>query len=238
MEAFEILTSESQERMLAIVAPDRLADVRAVCERWGLASAVIATLVPGGMLTIRHGGDVVAQVPASSLADDGPEYERPMAPDDVAETARGSRVHAVRGRPARGARRRALLAEHRQQALGVRAVRLARPGADRRVGRLRRRRRPRPGHAQGLGAVERRQGPVRPSRSVPGRGARRRRGRAERRGHRSQTARDHELHELRQPRATGRDVAVRRGDPRDARRVPGVRHAGDRRQRQLLQRVG
>ena len=86
MEAFEILTSESQERMLAIVAPDRLADVRAVCERWGLASAVIATLVPGGMLTIRHGADVVAQVPASSLADDGPEYERPMAPDDVAET--------------------------------------------------------------------------------------------------------------------------------------------------------
>ena len=86
MEAFEILTSESQERMLAIVAPGRLADVRAVCERWGLASAVIATLVPGGMLTIRHGGDVVAQVPASSLADDGPEYERPMAPDDVAET--------------------------------------------------------------------------------------------------------------------------------------------------------
>ena len=38
------------------------------------------------MLTIRHGGDVVAQVPASSLADEGPEYERPMAPADVAET--------------------------------------------------------------------------------------------------------------------------------------------------------
>jgi phosphoribosylformylglycinamidine synthase len=72
--------------MLAIVAPDQLDDVRAVCERWGLASAVIATLVPGGLLTIRHGGEVVAQVPASSLADDGPEYERPVAPDDVAET--------------------------------------------------------------------------------------------------------------------------------------------------------
>jgi phosphoribosylformylglycinamidine synthase len=86
LEPFEILTSESQERMLAIVAPGRLDDVRAVCEKWGLASAVIATLVPGGMLTIRHGGDVVAQVPASSLADGGPEYERPMAPADVPET--------------------------------------------------------------------------------------------------------------------------------------------------------
>jgi phosphoribosylformylglycinamidine synthase len=86
LEPFEILTSESQERMLAIVAPDRLDEVRAVCERWGLESAVIATLVPGGMLTVRHGGDVVARVPASSLADDGPEYDRPMAPADVPET--------------------------------------------------------------------------------------------------------------------------------------------------------
>ncbi len=86
LEPFEILTSESQERMLAIVAPDRLDDVRAVCEKWGLASAVIATLVPGGMLTVRHGGVVVARVPAPSLADDGPEYERPMAPADLPET--------------------------------------------------------------------------------------------------------------------------------------------------------
>ena len=86
LEAFEILTSESQERMLAVVAPERLADVRAVCEKWGLASAVIATLVPGDMLTIRHEGEIVAQLSASSLADDGPEYERPLAPDDVAET--------------------------------------------------------------------------------------------------------------------------------------------------------
>ena len=86
MHPFEILTSESQERMLAIVAPERLSDVRAICEKWGLASAVIATLVPDGMLTVRQGGDVVAQVPASSLADDGPEYDRPSVPDDVAET--------------------------------------------------------------------------------------------------------------------------------------------------------
>ena len=86
MEPFEILTSESQERMLAIVAPDRLDDVRAICEKWGLASATIATLVPGGVLTVRQAGDVVAQVPASSLADDGPEYDRPVAPEDLPET--------------------------------------------------------------------------------------------------------------------------------------------------------
>ena len=86
MEPFEILTSESQERMLAIVAPNRLDEVRGVCEKWGLESAVIATLVPGGVLTVRRGEHVIAQVPASSLADDGPEYDRPLAPEDVPET--------------------------------------------------------------------------------------------------------------------------------------------------------
>jgi phosphoribosylformylglycinamidine synthase len=86
MEPFEILTSESQERMLAIVAPERLGDVRAVCEKWGLASAVIATLVPGGALSVRGAGEVIAQVPASSLADDGPEYDRPIEAEDIPET--------------------------------------------------------------------------------------------------------------------------------------------------------
>jgi phosphoribosylformylglycinamidine synthase len=77
MEPFEILTSESQERMLAIVHPSRLEDVRAVCERWGLATAVVAELTEGGELEIVHGGAVVARVPARSLADEGPAYDRP-----------------------------------------------------------------------------------------------------------------------------------------------------------------
>jgi phosphoribosylformylglycinamidine synthase II len=79
MATFEILTSESQERMLAIVHPDKLEEVRALCERWGLHTAVIATLVDGGVLTIRRSGEVVAEVPARSLADDGPTYDRPSA---------------------------------------------------------------------------------------------------------------------------------------------------------------
>ena len=78
MEAFEILTSESQERMLAIVAPPKLTEVQAVCDRWGLTTAVVAELVEGETLTVRHRGDVVASVPARSLADDGPVYERRM----------------------------------------------------------------------------------------------------------------------------------------------------------------
>jgi phosphoribosylformylglycinamidine synthase II len=56
MEPFEILTSESQERMLAIVEPSKLDRVRAVCAKWGLPVAVIATLEPGGDLDARRAG--------------------------------------------------------------------------------------------------------------------------------------------------------------------------------------
>ena len=78
LEPFEILTSESQERMLAVVDPSRLDEVHAVCEKWGLTSAVVGTLVDGGRLLVRMDGAVVADVPARSLADDGPAYERRM----------------------------------------------------------------------------------------------------------------------------------------------------------------
>jgi len=77
MVPFEILTSESQERMLAIVHPSKLDEVQAVCDRWGLTTAVIGELIPGGTLSVRSGGAIVAEVPASSLADDGPVYDRP-----------------------------------------------------------------------------------------------------------------------------------------------------------------
>jgi phosphoribosylformylglycinamidine synthase len=80
LEVFEILTSESQERMLAIVRPGLLDEVQEVCARWGLASAVVGRMVPGGQLTVRRSGEIVAEVPARSLADQGPVYERAMEP--------------------------------------------------------------------------------------------------------------------------------------------------------------
>ncbi len=153
LEAFEILTSESQERMLAVVAPERLADVRAVCEKWGLASAVIATLVPGDTLTIRHDGEVVAQVSGVLARGRRAGVRPPAGARRRGRDGRRSGVHPVRGRPARGAGRRALVAERRQQAVDLRAVRLVRAGTDRRVCRLRRRRDPRPRHDEGAGAV-------------------------------------------------------------------------------------
>ena len=77
MEAFEILTSESQERMLAIVHPSKLDAVQAVCDRWGLRTAVIAELAKGAT---SPSGTEVRSSPRClprSLTDEGPEYDRP-----------------------------------------------------------------------------------------------------------------------------------------------------------------
>ncbi|MGH2683808.1 MAG: phosphoribosylformylglycinamidine synthase subunit PurL [Actinomycetota bacterium] len=80
MEDFEILTSESQERMLAVVRPADVDPVRAVCAKWGLSAVVIGNVTGDGKVRARIGGRVVAEVPARSLADEGPEYHRPMEP--------------------------------------------------------------------------------------------------------------------------------------------------------------
>jgi len=82
MEAFEVLTSESQERMLAIVAPERLPEVEAVCERWGVLAVVIGRVTDEPSLRVRMGGEVVSEVPPRSLADEGPVYERPTERPD------------------------------------------------------------------------------------------------------------------------------------------------------------
>jgi phosphoribosylformylglycinamidine synthase II len=80
MEAWEVLVSESQERMLALVDPARLPDVLEVCHRWGVLASVLGQMTNGGRLRVRFRGEVVAEVPAASLADEGPVYTRPLVP--------------------------------------------------------------------------------------------------------------------------------------------------------------
>jgi phosphoribosylformylglycinamidine synthase len=79
MEPFEILTSESQERMLAIVKPEDVDEALEICRTWGVLATPVATVADGGNLTVTFHGDVVADVPARSLADEGPTYHRPAA---------------------------------------------------------------------------------------------------------------------------------------------------------------
>ena len=97
MEPFETMTSESQERMLAIVEPDRLAEVVAICEKWEVRANVIGRVTDTGQLRILDGfdGDVLADVPASSLHDAAPRYDRPRTPPVDLEVRRSSTPAAV-----------------------------------------------------------------------------------------------------------------------------------------------
>ena len=77
MQAFEVMTSESQERMLAIVRPDDLDAVETLCRRWEVRASVVGRVNTGGRLRVFEGGQVVADVPAASLHEDAPLYHRP-----------------------------------------------------------------------------------------------------------------------------------------------------------------
>jgi phosphoribosylformylglycinamidine synthase len=77
MSAYEMMLSESQERMLAVLKPGREADGRRIFEKWGLDAAVIGKTTDTGHLVLRHRGEIVADVPLSPLFDDAPLYERP-----------------------------------------------------------------------------------------------------------------------------------------------------------------
>ncbi len=74
----EILMSESQERMLAIVAPDDVDEVLALARKWEIDATTIGVITEGDTLEVRHRGEVVAAVPAASLSEDAPVYHRPM----------------------------------------------------------------------------------------------------------------------------------------------------------------
>ncbi|MGP0029882.1 MAG: phosphoribosylformylglycinamidine synthase subunit PurL [Acidimicrobiales bacterium] len=86
MEPWEVMTSESQERMLAIVTPGSWPAVAEVCATWEVRASVVGRVTApeaghGGRLRIRDGfeGPVLADVPAASLSDDAPLYDRPRA---------------------------------------------------------------------------------------------------------------------------------------------------------------
>ncbi len=89
MQPFEIMTSESQERMLAIVEPENLEQVFAICNKWEIRSSVVGKVTPSGALRIvdDFDGEVLGEVPAASLHEDAPLYERPISEPDDMDTA-------------------------------------------------------------------------------------------------------------------------------------------------------
>jgi phosphoribosylformylglycinamidine synthase subunit PurL len=83
LEPFEIMVSESQERMLCVVAPDRVDDVIAVCERWETRATPIGEVTDSERMRILAGGELVADLPVSILVDDCPLYDLEPAPPDA-----------------------------------------------------------------------------------------------------------------------------------------------------------
>jgi phosphoribosylformylglycinamidine synthase II len=79
MSPYEIMLSESQERMLLVAERGREHEVLDVFKKWGLDSTVVGEVTFGGLLVIKDQGKIVAQIPAHPLAEEGPVYNRPMA---------------------------------------------------------------------------------------------------------------------------------------------------------------
>ncbi len=75
LEPFEVMVSESQERMLAVVDPSRVDDVIALCERWQTNATVIGEVTESKQLRVLDGGEVVGDVPVSALVDECPLYD-------------------------------------------------------------------------------------------------------------------------------------------------------------------
>jgi len=96
MSAYEMMLSESQERMLAILKPGREAEGYRIFEKWGLDAATIGRTTDTGRIVLKHKGEVVCDLPLAPLSDDAPLYDRPwsepvkrprLSPADVAEPA-------------------------------------------------------------------------------------------------------------------------------------------------------
>jgi phosphoribosylformylglycinamidine synthase len=78
MSAYEIMLSESQERMLLVAENGREHEVLRVFEKWGLDAVIVGTVKPEPRLRIRHHAELVADIPNQSLTDDAPLYHRPV----------------------------------------------------------------------------------------------------------------------------------------------------------------
>jgi phosphoribosylformylglycinamidine synthase subunit PurL len=80
MNAYEIMLSESQERMLLVAESGREQEVLRVFEKWGLDAVIVGKVTNNGRLRVREHGQLVADIPNSALTDDAPLYKRPMQP--------------------------------------------------------------------------------------------------------------------------------------------------------------
>src|SRR5271165_6010787 len=78
MSAYEMMLSESQERMLMVLKPEKEAQAEAIFRKWGLDFAIVGETTPSKRFIVRHGGLVKADLPIKELGDEAPLYRRPF----------------------------------------------------------------------------------------------------------------------------------------------------------------
>ena len=88
MSAYEMMLSESQERMLMVLKPGREAEAEAIFRKWELDFAVIGEVTDTGRMVLDHHGETVCDIPLGPLADDAPLYDRPHVPTQPPEELR------------------------------------------------------------------------------------------------------------------------------------------------------
>jgi phosphoribosylformylglycinamidine synthase subunit PurL len=79
MSAYEMMLSESQERMLMVLKPEKEKEAEAIFRKWGLDFAIVGKTTPSMRFIVRHGGDVMADLPIKELGDEAPLYDRPFS---------------------------------------------------------------------------------------------------------------------------------------------------------------
>jgi phosphoribosylformylglycinamidine synthase II len=79
MTPYEIMLSESQERMLLVAEKGREREVLEVFKKWGLDAVVVGSVTEGGIAKVLHHGQIAAEIPAHPLAEEGPIYQRPIS---------------------------------------------------------------------------------------------------------------------------------------------------------------
>ncbi len=219
MTAYEFMLSESQERMLMVLRPDREQLARDIFAKWDLDFAVIGRITDTGRIVVRHHGAVEADIPLAPLNDQAPLYTRPTVDTpEIRETEPGPDRGPLRPDPCAGEAGR--LPRSVLARLGVGPVRQHRRRPDGEApGRRRRRRGEAGGSEAGAGADHRLHAAVLPRRPGDRRRPGGRRGLAQPDRGRCAPAGDHRQHEFRQPGKAGDHGPVRRRHPRHGRRL-------------------
>src|SRR5690242_3604359 len=94
MSAYEMMLSESQERMLMVLKPEKEKEAEAIFRKWGLDFAIVGYTNPTKRFVIRHGGDVMADLPIKELGDEAPLYNRPFVETPMLPVLRAQDVKA------------------------------------------------------------------------------------------------------------------------------------------------